>query len=211
MLSTPGSLVEKNDAVDPQGIMQRNIMFRRGLQREVLVQTDICIDSIDPSDVFELPRYRGQSATHKNFGVRLKTSVMHAKPQYACEWKMTVGGVEGIGTSIPGGFHSWVSLSNLLERSDVMPECRCAIEMCSQILKVDELSCSLPGSSSSADSVFARVGGSTDSVSRVGGSADSAYARVGGNTDSVSASPGGVPMSMSAVSATSSVNQHQVA
>ena len=129
------------------------------MQRGVLEETDICIDSIDPSDVFELPRYPGQSATHKNFGVRLKTSVMHAKPQYACEWKMTVGGVEGIGTSIPGGFHSWVSLSNLLERSDVMPECRCAIEMCSQILKVDELSSSLPGSSSSADSVFARVGG----------------------------------------------------
>ena len=155
LLATPGGLVEKKDAVDPQGIMQQKVMFCRGLQREVFEETDICIDSIDPSDVFELPRYRGQSAIHKNFGVRLRTSVMHAKPQYACEWKMTVGGVEGIGTSIPGGFHSWVALSNLLERSDVMPECRCAIEMCSQNLKVDALSSSLPGSSSSADSVFA--------------------------------------------------------
>ena len=85
LLSTPGGLVEKKDAVDPQGIMQRNIMFRRGLQREVLEETDIDIDPIDPSDVFELPACSGQLATHKNFGVRLKTSVVYARPQHRKE------------------------------------------------------------------------------------------------------------------------------
>ena len=92
LLATPGGLVEKKDAVDPQGIMQTSIMFRRGLQREVLEETNIDIDPIDPSDVFELPACSGQLATHKNFGIRLKTSVLHAKPQYSCEWQMTFGG-----------------------------------------------------------------------------------------------------------------------
>ena len=158
LLATPGGLVEKKDAVDPQGIMQTSIMFRRGLQREVLEETDIDIDPIDPSDVFELPACSGQLATHKNFGVMLKTSVMYARPQHRNEWEMTAGGVDGIGSPIPGGFHSWMSLSRLLQRSDVMDECRYAIEMCIKILNVEALASSLPASSSRSDSVFAQVG-----------------------------------------------------
>ena len=145
LLSTPGGLVEKQDAFDPHGIMQESIMFRRGIQRALLEATAFCIDSIDPSDVFELPSLPHQSATHKNYGVVLKTPLECAKPQHGFEWEMTVGGVEDIGTPIPGGFHSWMSLASLLQRSDVVPECRRAIEVFSKVLKVGVLSSSVSG------------------------------------------------------------------
>ena len=170
LLATPGGFVEKKDAVDEMGIMQESIMFRRGMQREVLEETDFCIDSIDPSDVFELPSVPGNPSTHKNFGIILKTSLACAKPQHGFEWEMTPGGVEDIGSPIPGGFHSWVSLSDLLQRSDVMPECRHGIEMLFHLFKHGVSSACVSGPSSSTDSVAAFVNDSTDSVSaRVGG------------------------------------------
>ena len=79
-----------------------------------------------------------------------------------------------------------------------MLECEQAIQTCMRILKVAVLASSLPGSLSSTDSVFARVGGI----------ADSSYARVRGNSYSVSAPPGVVPMSRFEVPPASLVQQH---
>ena len=197
LLATPGGLVEKQDAVDSRGIMRRSTAFRRALQRQVLKDTDIDIDSIDPNDVFELPTYAHQSDTHQNFGVVLKTSVVYARPQQGDEWEMIQGAVDNIGTPIPGGFHSWMSLSKLLQRSDVMEECRYAVEMCMKILNVEALEPSLPTSSSRSYSV----------VARVSGIADSTYTRCGVEPDSLSSPHGGEPMSGFEVPPASQVQQ----
>ena len=45
--------MEEKDAVDPQGVMQQSIMFRRGLQQEALEEIDLHLDVIDPSEVVE--------------------------------------------------------------------------------------------------------------------------------------------------------------
>ena len=66
-VATPGGFLDKKDTVDARGIMQESGLFLRGMQRELLEETDFCVDSIDPSDVFELPCSNETSTTDKNF------------------------------------------------------------------------------------------------------------------------------------------------
>lgn len=90
---------------------------------------------IAPADVFELPHLDCMRGTHKNYGVIMRSPLLHAHPQGPCVWEMVDGGVNGIGTAIPGGFHAWVALDILLHRKDIMCECRKVLEMLVVILK----------------------------------------------------------------------------
>ena len=209
LLATPGGFVEKKDAVDPQGIIRQSVMFFRGMRREVKQETDICVDSIDPPDVFELQRIPDDPPTHKNFGIILKTPLEYAKPQSDVEWEMAAGGVADIGTPVPGGFHSWVSLSDILQRQDVMPECRRAIAMLREIFDMCASSSSQSESLAGTDTEPERFRGSADSVlGRRGGSIGSAAAGTGGTPSSAFTREAGLPTTAPHVNEAGAMDSH---
>ena len=189
-LATPGGSAEKADGVDYHGVLVESRAFRIGMERELREETGFCLDTIDAADVCELAPVAGLPPTHRNYCVFPRGPLLTAEPEAASAWEMMRGGVDGIGTPMPGGFHAWVSLRGLLAREDLMYDCRAVLEMLEAYL--DNLFASSSASSASplfpahtTDSVCAPVGAVSASAASAasprsgGGSTDSVCARVG--------------------------------
>lgn len=86
--------------------------------------------SLPPECFFYLPSAPAEEhgGRHINFAVRLEKKPCVRGPDHRYESEVQRGGMDGIGDAAEDGVHAWVSLEDLLCRSDLLSLCRAPIQ-----------------------------------------------------------------------------------
>ena len=127
LLATPGGQVDKGDCFDEHGILVESCGFKKAARREVAEETGLSIDSIDAGDFCEINRTDSTYVKHRNYLVVLRGRLEVAQPDLSHAWEIVPGGVADLGEPVPGGFHSWFPLSQLLAHPALFGECQPAL------------------------------------------------------------------------------------